>query len=126
MKGYVYLAMIFLRAKIFQVMKCSLCKRGLSLPAVHFLCQHSFHQGCLDDEFEHECSICARNNRYGVISDQVSSQTSSYSPSSSLTLTLGKCWMLFNARRKLQISMSSSTRRQVIFPFKDFLGGKVG
>jgi len=50
-------------AKIFQVMKCSMCKRGLSLPAVHFLCQHSFHQGCLDDEFEHECPLCARDNR---------------------------------------------------------------
>lgn len=50
-------------AKIFQVMKCSQCKRGLSLPAVHFLCEHSFHQNCLDDEFEQECPICARDNR---------------------------------------------------------------
>ena len=54
-------------AKIFQMMKCSLCKRSLTLPAVHFLCEHSFHQGCLDDEFEHECSICARDNRSVVL-----------------------------------------------------------
>jgi hypothetical protein len=52
-----------LRAKVFQVMKCSQCKRGLTLPAIHFLCQHSYHQNCVDDEYENECPICARENR---------------------------------------------------------------
>ncbi|XP_064382449.1 vacuolar protein sorting-associated protein 11 homolog [Halichondria panicea] len=50
-------------AKIFQVMKCHYCRRGLALPALHFLCGHSFHQGCLDDEFDNECPTCARENR---------------------------------------------------------------
>ena len=50
-------------AKIFQVMKCSLCKRGLTLPAVHFLCQHSFHRECHQEEYENECQICAKENR---------------------------------------------------------------
>ncbi|CAI8032330.1 Vacuolar protein sorting-associated protein 11 homolog [Geodia barretti] len=50
-------------AKIFQMMKCSLCRRGLSLPAIHFLCKHSFHQDCLQDELEHECPLCYRDNR---------------------------------------------------------------
>ena len=34
----------FTSAKIFQGAKCSVCSRPLDLPAVHFLCQHSFHQ----------------------------------------------------------------------------------
>lgn len=50
-------------AKVFQVMKCHFCRRGLSLPALHFLCGHSFHQTCLDDEFDNECPTCARENR---------------------------------------------------------------
>ena len=54
------------RAKIFQVMKCSLCKRGLTLPAVHFLCQHSFHRECHPEEYENECQICAKENRSAV------------------------------------------------------------
>ena len=31
------------KARVFQVMKCETCKSGLRLPAVHFLCQHSYH-----------------------------------------------------------------------------------
>jgi len=31
-------------AKIFQLMKCTLCSQALDLPAFHFLCMHSFHQ----------------------------------------------------------------------------------
>jgi len=34
-------------AKIFQQSKCSSCFSLLDLPAVHFLCNHSFHQRCL-------------------------------------------------------------------------------
>ncbi|CAG8474557.1 8204_t:CDS:10 [Ambispora leptoticha] len=31
-------------ARIFQVTKCTLCNTNLDLPAVHFLCRHSYHQ----------------------------------------------------------------------------------
>ncbi|XP_065898178.1 vacuolar protein sorting-associated protein 11 homolog [Dysidea avara] len=50
-------------AQVFQVIKCSMCTNHLTLPAVHFLCHHSFHQNCLDDEYESECPICAPENR---------------------------------------------------------------
>jgi hypothetical protein len=48
-------------AKIFQNNKCSSCTGSLDLPAVHFLCMHSFHQRCLGEE--RECPLCSRNNR---------------------------------------------------------------
>ena len=35
------------KARVFQVMKCETCKSGLRLPAVHFLCQHSYHLRCV-------------------------------------------------------------------------------
>ncbi|XP_068706072.1 vacuolar protein sorting-associated protein 11 homolog isoform X2 [Montipora foliosa] len=52
-------------AKIFQGAKCSMCSRPLDLPAVHFLCQHSFHQICFEGyaENDNECPICAPENR---------------------------------------------------------------
>lgn len=52
-------------AKIFQGAKCSVCSRPLDLPAVHFLCQHSFHQICFEGyaESDNECPICAPENR---------------------------------------------------------------
>lgn len=49
-------------AKIFQLSKCSACTSPLDLPAVHFLCMHSFHQRCLGEN-ERECPLCAPNNR---------------------------------------------------------------
>ena len=38
------------------------CNQTLGLPAVHFLCMHSFHQRCLGDN-ERECPKCAQTNR---------------------------------------------------------------
>ncbi|KAH7422083.1 hypothetical protein KP509_13G089700 [Ceratopteris richardii] len=49
-------------ARIFQLSKCSACTSSLDLPAVHFLCMHSFHQRCLGDN-EKECPVCMPNNR---------------------------------------------------------------
>ncbi|CAJ0917859.1 15143_t:CDS:10 [Entrophospora sp. SA101] len=49
-------------ARIFQVTKCSACRGSLDLPAVHFLCRHSFHQRCLP-ETDRECPQCAIQNR---------------------------------------------------------------
>lgn len=52
-------------ARIFQLSKCTACTSALDLPAVHFLCMHSFHQRCLGDN-EKECPVCAPANRHVV------------------------------------------------------------
>ncbi|CAN4099934.1 unnamed protein product [Withania somnifera] len=49
-------------ARIFQLSKCTACTFTLDLPAVHFLCMHSFHQHCLGDN-EKECPACAPEYR---------------------------------------------------------------
>jgi vacuolar protein sorting-associated protein 11 len=50
------------RAKIFQLNKCTYCSQALDLPAIHFLCMHSFHQRCLPEN-ESECPVCAPQNK---------------------------------------------------------------
>ncbi|ROW06927.1 hypothetical protein VMCG_04113 [Cytospora schulzeri] len=49
---------------VFQATRCPVCTQMLDLPAVHFLCKHSFHQRCLrgGDGVEGECPLCAQNN----------------------------------------------------------------
>ncbi|KXT12252.1 hypothetical protein AC579_819 [Pseudocercospora musae] len=56
----------------FSATRCSSCGRTLHLPTVHFLCKHSFHQGCLNipedgtdvrEDLDLECPICAPQNR---------------------------------------------------------------
>ncbi|KND87672.1 Vacuolar protein sorting-associated protein 11, partial [Tolypocladium ophioglossoides CBS 100239] len=52
---------------VFQATRCADCGQGLDLPAVHFLCKHSFHQRCLrggggEGETETECPKCAAGN----------------------------------------------------------------
>ncbi|KAL8031083.1 hypothetical protein ABFX02_13G002900 [Erythranthe guttata] len=49
-------------ARIFQLSKCTACTFTLDLPAVHFMCMHSFHQRCLGDN-EKECPECAPEYR---------------------------------------------------------------
>jgi len=48
-------------AKQFQQSACSYCGALLELPAVHFLCMHSFHQRCVSDSFE--CPVCQKKNK---------------------------------------------------------------
>jgi hypothetical protein len=48
-------------AKIFQLTTCSRCGTQLDLPAVHFMCGHSYHQRCLPDQ--EECPLCSKKNR---------------------------------------------------------------
>ena len=53
---------------VFQATRCKICSTPLELPAVHFLCKHSFHQRCLstDEDVEEEgveCPICAQQNQ---------------------------------------------------------------
>ncbi|KAI4383215.1 hypothetical protein MLD38_009081 [Melastoma candidum] len=50
------------KARIFQLSKCTACTFTLDLPAVHFMCMHSFHQRCLGDN-EKECPECAPEYR---------------------------------------------------------------
>ena len=51
---------------VFQAARCSDCGQGLDLPAVHFLCKHSYHQRCLRgggrDDADVECPKCAGEN----------------------------------------------------------------
>jgi Zn finger protein HypA/HybF involved in hydrogenase expression len=53
---------------VFQATRCKICSTPLELPAVHFLCKHSFHQRCLstDEDVEDEsieCPICSPQNQ---------------------------------------------------------------
>ncbi|KAG8803347.1 hypothetical protein FRC17_006193 [Serendipita sp. 399] len=50
--------------KVFHVTQCAAGDGPLELPAVHFMCKHSYHQRCLG-EHETECPICA--TQHGVI-----------------------------------------------------------
>eukprot|EP00899_Mesostigma_viride_P016779 jgi/Mesvir1/25101/Mv21565-RA.1 len=51
-------AEISTQPRIFQLTKCTACTAVLDLPAVHFLCMHSYHQRCLNEN-ERECPTCA-------------------------------------------------------------------
>eukprot|EP01027_Heterolobosea_sp_BB2_P011996 GEZU01017408.1.p1 GENE.GEZU01017408.1~~GEZU01017408.1.p1 ORF type:complete len:1030 (+),score=311.54 GEZU01017408.1:190-3090(+) len=48
-------------ARIFQLSKCVSCSCPLDLPAIHFLCMHSYHHRCLGDC--EECPVCEPKNR---------------------------------------------------------------
>eukprot|EP01063_Lacrimia_lanifica_P024936 TRINITY_DN32733_c0_g1_i1.p1 TRINITY_DN32733_c0_g1~~TRINITY_DN32733_c0_g1_i1.p1 ORF type:complete len:999 (+),score=450.61 TRINITY_DN32733_c0_g1_i1:73-3069(+) len=43
-------------AQVFGLSRCSACNSALELPAVHFMCKHSYHQGCLSEIGK--CQIC--------------------------------------------------------------------
>lgn len=54
---------------VFQARRCSACTRNLTLPTIHFLCKHSFHQECLnktgpimDGDDRAECPLCKPGN----------------------------------------------------------------
>lgn len=47
--------------RVFQNPRCSLCEQALELPAVHFMCRHSFHLRCLPEgEAARVCPLCAQ------------------------------------------------------------------
>lgn len=50
--------------RVFQSNRCNACGGQLDLPAVHFMCKHSYHGRCLG-EGENECPACAAS--YGVV-----------------------------------------------------------
>ncbi|KIW34222.1 uncharacterized protein PV07_01014 [Cladophialophora immunda] len=55
---------------VFQARRCSSCNRNLTLPTVHFMCKHSFHQECLnkpgigmdENDSKVECPLCKLGN----------------------------------------------------------------
>lgn len=49
-------------AKVFQRNACSSCRLQLELPAVHYFCNHSFHQRCLNDG-DDQCPLCGPEHR---------------------------------------------------------------
>lgn len=53
-------------AKIFQLTTCSYCGQQLDLPAVHFMCGHSYHQRCCSTNIEMDdgesCPKCHKKN----------------------------------------------------------------
>lgn len=60
------LAEITNKPVVFQTGRCARCSTPIELPAIHFLCKHSFHARCLDvapgKEEEAECPVCAQQN----------------------------------------------------------------
>ena len=54
------------QARVFQNSRCAQTGLPLELPAVHFLCGHSFNRSALGD-FERECPLCA--DEFRQISD---------------------------------------------------------
>jgi hypothetical protein len=56
------------KPQTFNNTRCSYCGAQLTLPTVHFLCKHSFHQSCLnvqvgeDGSFEGDCPNCRKDN----------------------------------------------------------------
>ena len=64
------LADLATKPAVFQARRCSSCNRNLTLPTVHFMCKHSFHQECLnkpgigmdENDARVECPICKPGN----------------------------------------------------------------
>lgn len=54
----------FCSVQIFQMNKCSACDTSLQLPAIHFLCKHSYHAHCLESYSEkaNYCPACVRDS----------------------------------------------------------------
>jgi hypothetical protein len=47
------------QAKNFNPKKCDSCSSPLSLPTIHFMCGHTFHDQCIDsDSGKRYCSMC--------------------------------------------------------------------
>lgn len=58
-KMHAELAEISVGSKTFQLAKCSACHGPLELPAVHFMCGHSYRPECLGDAENPQCMLCA-------------------------------------------------------------------
>jgi hypothetical protein len=62
------MADLSIKPQTFNNTRCSFCGSQLTLPTVHFLCKHSFHQTCLnmevggDGNVEGSCPNCRKDN----------------------------------------------------------------
>ncbi len=45
-------------AKSFNQKECSLCDKKLSLPTIHFMCGHTYHDFCVESEGKRRCVKC--------------------------------------------------------------------
>ncbi|EHK98935.1 putative Vacuolar protein sorting-associated protein 11 like protein [Glarea lozoyensis 74030] len=56
------------KPQTFNATRCSFCGSQLSLPAVHFMCKHSFHATCINVQdngeggVEGDCTVCRKDN----------------------------------------------------------------
>ena len=52
------------KAKPYNLSKCSICGQPLDIPFVYFICGHGFHQLCINGETDEEieCSTCKAKN----------------------------------------------------------------
>ena len=46
-------------ARTFDKKTCDYCDKELTLPTIHFLCSHSYHDHCVDNEGVRRCTQCA-------------------------------------------------------------------
>ncbi|XP_044740291.1 vacuolar protein sorting-associated protein 11 homolog [Chrysoperla carnea] len=62
---------------VFQGSRCAACHHQLELPAIHCLCQHSYHQHCFQSfsDNESDCPACQPENKQ--LSEMIRSQQSS-------------------------------------------------
>uniref|UniRef100_A0A183C0L4 RING-type domain-containing protein n=1 Tax=Globodera pallida TaxID=36090 RepID=A0A183C0L4_GLOPA len=52
--------------QVYQVAKCTVCNNHLQVPAIHFLCRHSYHANCFESYSGNrpdECPACAASER---------------------------------------------------------------
>lgn len=51
----------FFSVQIFQALRCAVCDLPLQMPAVHFMCKHSYHSHCYESySDQHDrCPACA-------------------------------------------------------------------
>ena len=46
------------QAKTFSQKECTLCKKKLALPSIHFMCGHTYHDYCVESEGKRKCIKC--------------------------------------------------------------------
>jgi len=45
-------------AKNFDQRNCTSCEKELTLPTVHFMCGHTYHEYCVESEGVRKCTKC--------------------------------------------------------------------
>jgi hypothetical protein len=50
-------------AKNFNAKDCTLCNKKLTLPSVHFMCGHTYHDYCIESDGKRKCPECHQKNQ---------------------------------------------------------------